>query len=82
VGRLAHANALRRGRQGDEAEGEQEREAARDGNRARRPPASAGEWLIEWLEDGVLAGAALNGYSRLPQLGLYEICEAVTNGSN
>jgi hypothetical protein len=40
-------------------------------------PASAGEWLVEWLEDGVLAGAALNGYSRLPQLGLYEICEAV-----
>jgi hypothetical protein len=40
-------------------------------------PALAGEWLSEWLEDGVLAGAALSGYWRLPQLGLYEICDQV-----
>jgi hypothetical protein len=40
-------------------------------------PVLAGEWLTEWLEDGVLAGAALNGYWRLPQLGLYEICDQV-----
>ena len=40
-------------------------------------PALAGEWLIEWLEDGVLAGAALSGYWRLPQMGLYEICDQV-----
>jgi hypothetical protein len=36
-------------------------------------PAAAGEWLMEWLEDGVLAGAAQAGFTRLPQLGLYEI---------
>jgi hypothetical protein len=40
-------------------------------------PATAGEWLMEWLEDGVLAGAALSGHLRLPQLGLYEICDQV-----
>ncbi len=36
-------------------------------------PALAGGWLQEWIEDGVLAGAAWAGYERLPQLGLYEI---------
>lgn len=36
-------------------------------------PAAAGEWLLEWVEDGTLAGAARAGYERLPQLGLYEI---------
>ena len=36
-------------------------------------PAAAGEWLMEWLEDGVLASAAEAGFTRLPQLGLYEI---------
>jgi hypothetical protein len=40
-------------------------------------PALAGEWLTEWIDDGVLAGAALNGFWRLPQLGLYEICDQV-----
>jgi hypothetical protein len=40
-------------------------------------PATAGEWLMEWLEDGVLAGAALSGHLRMPQLGLYEICDQV-----
>jgi hypothetical protein len=40
-------------------------------------PATAGDWLTEWLEDGVLAGAALSGYLRLPQFGLYEICDQV-----
>ena len=39
--------------------------------------ATAGEWLLEWLDDGVLGGAALCGHLRLPQLGLYEICEQV-----
>ena len=38
-------------------------------------PAAAGEWLQEWIEDGVLAGAAWAGFTRLPQLGLYEIAE-------
>ena len=36
-------------------------------------PAAAGEWLLEWVEDGTLVGAARAGYERLPQLGLYEI---------
>ena len=38
-------------------------------------PRFAGEWLLEWLEDGVLAGAAKAGYERLPQMGLYEIAD-------
>lgn len=38
-------------------------------------PAAAGEWLQEWIEDGVLAGAAWAGFTRLPQLGLYQIAE-------
>ena len=38
-------------------------------------PAVAGGWLQEWIEDGVLAGAAWAGFTRLPQLGLYEIAE-------
>lgn len=38
-------------------------------------PALAGEWLQEWIEDGVLAGAALSGAQRLPALGLYQIAE-------
>ena len=38
-------------------------------------PATCGEWLQEWIEDGVLAGAAWAGFTRLPQLGLYEIAE-------
>lgn len=38
-------------------------------------PAVAGEWLQEWIEDGVLAGAALSGYLRLPALGLYDIAD-------
>ncbi len=38
-------------------------------------PAACGDWLQEWIEDGVLAGAAWAGFTRLPQLGLYEIAE-------
>jgi len=41
----------------------------------QHPPAVAGEWLQEWIEDGVLAGAAWAGFTRLPQLGLYQIAE-------
>ncbi len=40
-------------------------------------PASAGGWLQEWIEDGVLAGAAWSGYTHLPQLGLYEIGDTI-----
>jgi UDP-N-acetylglucosamine:LPS N-acetylglucosamine transferase len=39
----------------------------------------AGEWLEAYLADGTLAGAAWAGFRRLPQLGLYDICDAVTN---
>jgi hypothetical protein len=42
---------------------------------AQHDPAVAGEWLQEWLDDGVLASAAWAGYTRLPQLGLYQIAE-------
>jgi hypothetical protein len=38
-------------------------------------PAAAGDWLQEWIEDGVLAGAAWSGFTRLPQLGLYDIAD-------
>jgi hypothetical protein len=41
-------------------------------------PRFAGEWLLEWLDTGVLAGAALNGFLRLPQTGLYDICDQVS----
>jgi UDP-N-acetylglucosamine:LPS N-acetylglucosamine transferase len=37
-------------------------------------PGAAGEWLREWVEDGVLASAAEAG-RRLPSGGLYEIAE-------
>ena len=39
-------------------------------------PARAGEWLIDLIRQGVLASAAEAGL-RLPQMGLYEIADAV-----
>jgi UDP-N-acetylglucosamine:LPS N-acetylglucosamine transferase len=39
-------------------------------------PAAAGEWLSAWVKDGVLANAAEAGM-RLPQMGLYEIADAI-----
>jgi len=39
-------------------------------------PATAGEWLLEWVEDGLLAGAAEAGL-KLPKMGLYEIAAEV-----
>jgi hypothetical protein len=42
----------------------------------QRDPRFAGEWLGEWLEDGALAGAAWNGFTRLPKRGLYRILSA------
>jgi len=44
---------------------------------AQHDPRFAGEWLLEWLDTGALAGAALNGFLRLPQTGLYDICDQV-----
>jgi hypothetical protein len=43
---------------------------------AQRDPRFAGEWLGEWLDDGTLAGAAWNGFTRLPKRGLFRILRA------
>jgi hypothetical protein len=43
---------------------------------SQREPRFAGEWLGEWLDDGTLAGAAWNGFTRLPKRGLYRILNA------
>ena len=40
---------------------------------AQHDPCSAGEWLLEWLHDGVLAAAAEAGMRNLEKMGLYEI---------
>ena len=40
-------------------------------------PATAADWLQEWLEDGTLASAAWGGFNFLPKLGLYEILAAL-----
>lgn len=41
---------------------------------AQHDPAASGEWLREWIEDGVLLSAAEAGL-RLPARGLYEIAD-------
>ncbi len=46
----------------------------------QRDPTFAAEWLDDWLVDGTLAGAAWNGYLRLPSRGLYRILHAVDAG--
>jgi hypothetical protein len=43
----------------------------------QRDPRFAGEWLKDWLKDGTLAGAAWNGFTRMPSRGLYQILEAI-----
>ncbi len=40
-------------------------------------PGAAGQWLREWLEEGILAGAAWNGYRRLPRRGTANVLEVV-----
>lgn len=40
-------------------------------------PRHAGSWLLEWIEDGVLAGAAFSGHLRLPYDGSRRIAELV-----
>ncbi|HEY6911219.1 MAG TPA: hypothetical protein VI356_17705 [Myxococcales bacterium] len=40
---------------------------------SQHDPSSAGEWLLEWLHDGVLAAAADAGMRNLEKMGLYEI---------
>lgn len=37
----------------------------------------AGGWLLEWLEDGLLAAAAWSGYVRMPKHGTHRIVEQV-----
>src|SRR5467141_452890 len=41
-------------------------------------PQIAGQWLLEWVEDGVLASAAEAGMC-LPQTGVYEIADQVNS---
>jgi len=48
---------------------------------AQREARVAGDWLAEWLDDGALAGAAWNGFTRLPKLGLYRILRAFEGAS-
>lgn len=43
----------------------------------QREPRFAGEWMMDWLADGLLAAAAWAGYVRLPKFGLERILEAV-----
>lgn len=40
-------------------------------------PSAAGQWLADWLADGTLAGAAWNGFRRLPRRGGRRIAELV-----
>ncbi|MFN3414015.1 MAG: DUF6938 domain-containing protein, partial [Thermoanaerobaculum sp.] len=40
-------------------------------------PSAAGQWLADWLADGTLAGAAWNGFRRLPRRGGSRIAELV-----
>jgi hypothetical protein len=42
-----------------------------------RDPRFAHQWLGEWLEDGLLAGAAWSAFVRLPKVGLQRIVRAV-----
>lgn len=45
-------------------------------------PAAAGQWLADWLADGTLAGAAWNGFRRLPRRGATRIKELVVKIQN
>lgn len=47
----------------------------------QRDPRYAGEWLAEMLDEGTLAGAAWNGYSRLPKSGTYRAAEVITESN-
>lgn len=44
----------------------------------QRDPRFAGEWLQEMLDDGTLAGAAWNGFLRLPKHGVYRTAEVIS----
>lgn len=40
-------------------------------------PGTAGQWLNEWLQEGILAGAAWSGHRRLPRRGTTNILEVL-----
>jgi hypothetical protein len=44
----------------------------------QRDARHAGQWLVEWLEEGVLAAAAWAGHLMLPARGTYRIAEIVS----
>ena len=44
----------------------------------QRDASNAGQWLMEWLEEGVLAAAAWAGHLMLPSRGTYRIAEIVS----
>jgi hypothetical protein len=46
----------------------------------QRDPRFVAERLIDWMEDGTLAGAAWSGFMRLPKFGTYRIADLVTAG--
>jgi hypothetical protein len=43
----------------------------------QRDPRFMAERLLDWIEDGTLAGAAWSGYMRLPKFGTYRIASAL-----
>ena len=47
----------------------------------QRNPAYVGERLLDWLDDGTLAGAAWSGFMRMPKFGTYKIADAVRRGT-
>lgn len=47
---------------------------------AQGDPRHAASWLLEWIEDGVLAGAAFSGHLRLPYDGSRRIASIVRGG--
>jgi hypothetical protein len=43
----------------------------------QRDPRFMAERLLDWIDDGTLAGAAWSGYMRLPKFGTYRIAQAL-----
>jgi hypothetical protein len=46
----------------------------------QRDPRFMAERLLDWIDDGTLAGAAWSGYMRLPKFGTYRIAHALGEG--
>ena len=46
----------------------------------QRDPRFMAERLLDWIDDGTLAGAAWSGYMRLPKFGTYRIASAMGDG--